>query len=70
MVLSVLTCEMMKSISLTLWTIMCVKCREKFAAYVASGGSVINLLLVLKFIPKHTKKHNTKKNNDSKIEFI
>ncbi|XP_027024456.1 solute carrier family 22 member 18 [Tachysurus fulvidraco] len=38
---------------------------EKFAAYVASVGSVINLLLVLKFIPKHTKKHNTKKNNDT-----
>ncbi|KAF4094339.1 hypothetical protein AMELA_G00012130 [Ameiurus melas] len=38
---------------------------EKFAAYVASGGSVINLLLVLKFIPKHTKRHNTKNNNNT-----
>ncbi|KAL6461776.1 hypothetical protein MHYP_G00299210 [Metynnis hypsauchen] len=36
---------------------------EKFAAYVAAGGSLINLLLVLKFIPKHTKKHNAKDSN-------
>ncbi|XP_053473390.1 solute carrier family 22 member 18 isoform X1 [Ictalurus furcatus] len=40
---------------------------EKFAAYVASGGSVINLLLVLKFIPKHTKRHNTKNNNTGSV---
>ncbi|KAB5526070.1 hypothetical protein PHYPO_G00147440 [Pangasianodon hypophthalmus] len=38
---------------------------EKFAAYVASGGSVINLLLVLKFIPKHTKRHSTNNNTGS-----
>ncbi|XP_036439815.1 solute carrier family 22 member 18 isoform X1 [Colossoma macropomum] len=36
---------------------------EKFAAYVAAGGSLISLLLVLKFIPKHTKKHNAKESN-------
>ncbi|KAL7833858.1 hypothetical protein AOLI_G00288180 [Acnodon oligacanthus] len=36
---------------------------EKFAAYVAAGGSLINLLLVLKFIPKHTKKHNAVDSN-------
>ncbi|XP_017565103.1 solute carrier family 22 member 18 [Pygocentrus nattereri] len=40
---------------------------EKFAAYVAAGGSLINLLLVLKFIPKHTKKHNAKDSNRKEV---
>ncbi|XP_060767716.1 solute carrier family 22 member 18 isoform X1 [Neoarius graeffei] len=40
---------------------------EKFAAYVGSGGSVINLVLVLKFIPKHTKRQNTKNNNTGSV---
>ncbi|KAM9494233.1 solute carrier family 22 member 18 [Clarias gariepinus] len=40
---------------------------EKFAAYVASGGSFINLLLVLKFIPKHTKRQHTKKNDTGSV---
>ncbi|KAI5088830.1 solute carrier family 22 member 18, partial [Silurus meridionalis] len=38
---------------------------EKFAAYVASVGSAINLLLVLKFIPKHTKRQHKKMNNNT-----
>uniref|UniRef100_A0AAY5F0L4 Organic cation transporter-like protein 2 n=1 Tax=Electrophorus electricus TaxID=8005 RepID=A0AAY5F0L4_ELEEL len=36
---------------------------EKFTACVAAGGSLVSLLLVLKFIPKHTKKHATKQSN-------
>uniref|UniRef100_A0A8B9HT83 Organic cation transporter-like protein 2 n=1 Tax=Astyanax mexicanus TaxID=7994 RepID=A0A8B9HT83_ASTMX len=36
---------------------------EKLTAYVAAGGSLISVLLVLNFIPKHTKKHNAKEDN-------
>lgn len=36
---------------------------EKFTAYVAAGGSLISVLLVLNFIPKHTKKQNAKEDN-------
>ncbi|XP_062845679.1 solute carrier family 22 member 18 isoform X2 [Trichomycterus rosablanca] len=36
---------------------------EKFAACVGAGGSLISLLLVLKFIPEHTKIHSEKKSN-------
>lgn len=44
--------------------------RETFAACVAAAGSLLSLVLVLKFIPKHTKKQTVEKDDSSGKRFI
>ncbi|MFT7816658.1 solute carrier family 22 member 18 [Arapaima gigas] len=39
---------------------------ETFAAFVSAAGSLFSLVLVLKFIPKHTKKHTTQGDADKR----
>ncbi|KAL2088530.1 hypothetical protein ACEWY4_015429 [Coilia grayii] len=46
--------------------ILSMRYGESFAASVAAAGSFVSLLLVLKFIPKHTKQQSLQQQNENK----